>query len=243
MAGMGAVIGPVALAWGLQRTSGTSASLMLSLEAVFTAVLAWRWYGEALDRRVLGAMLLLLAGAVVLVAEQGGAGTVQLLGLLAVLVATVAWGVDNTLSRGVAERDPGQVVWVKAALGAGRHGLAGGVVARTPARACLGDGAVGGRSHGLRLEPALLFAGPAGLRRRAHGGRCSPLPPFIGALGAFALGERAVTPTLLAGGGLMLAGVLLHLAESHGHVHSHEAMEHEHAHTPTTMGTMCIPTR
>ena len=33
MALFGAVIGPVALAWGLQHTSGTSASLMLALEA------------------------------------------------------------------------------------------------------------------------------------------------------------------------------------------------------------------
>ena len=40
MAGFGAVLGPVALAWGLQRTSGSSASLMLTLEALFTAVLA-----------------------------------------------------------------------------------------------------------------------------------------------------------------------------------------------------------
>ena len=39
MAGFGAVVGPVALAWGLQRTSGSSASLMLTCEAVFTAVL------------------------------------------------------------------------------------------------------------------------------------------------------------------------------------------------------------
>ena len=46
MAGAGAVIGPVALAWGLQHTSGSSASLMLTLEAVFTAVLAWRWYAR-----------------------------------------------------------------------------------------------------------------------------------------------------------------------------------------------------
>jgi drug/metabolite transporter (DMT)-like permease len=46
MAGFGAVMGPVALAWGLQRTSGTSASLMLTLEALFTAVLAWRLYRE-----------------------------------------------------------------------------------------------------------------------------------------------------------------------------------------------------
>ena len=40
MALFGAAIGPVALAWGLQRTSATSASLMLTLEALFTV--SWR---------------------------------------------------------------------------------------------------------------------------------------------------------------------------------------------------------
>jgi drug/metabolite transporter (DMT)-like permease len=74
MAGFGAVIGPVALAWGLQRTSGASASLMLTLEALFTVVLAWRLYGESMDKRVATAMLLLLAGGMALVAEQGLAG-------------------------------------------------------------------------------------------------------------------------------------------------------------------------
>ena len=116
MAGFGAVIGPVALAWGLQRTSGTSASLMLTLEALFTAVLAWKLYHETMDRRVWAAMLLLLAGGVVLVLDQGRQGGVQLAGMMAVLLATAAWGVDNTLSRGVADRDPGQVVLVKATL-------------------------------------------------------------------------------------------------------------------------------
>lgn len=101
MASMGAVVGPVALAWGLQRTSGSSASLMLTLEAVFTALLAWRWYGETLDRRVIAAVALLLVGGVVLVLEQGLVGQVQLLGLLAVTVATMAWGIDNTLSKGL----------------------------------------------------------------------------------------------------------------------------------------------
>ena len=51
-------------AWGLQRTSGTSASLMLTLEALFTALLAWRLYHETVDRRVVAAMTLLLAGGV-----------------------------------------------------------------------------------------------------------------------------------------------------------------------------------
>jgi drug/metabolite transporter (DMT)-like permease len=118
MAFFGAAIGPVALAWGLQHTSGTSASLMLTLEALFTAVLAWRLYHETMDRRVWAAMALLLVGAIVLVLDQQRGGGTQLWGLLAVAVATAAWGVDNTLSRGLAERDPSQVVMAKGALGA-----------------------------------------------------------------------------------------------------------------------------
>lgn len=92
MAIFGAGIGPVALAWGLQHTSGTSASLMLSLEAVFTAALARLWYHETLDRRVILAMLLLTLGGMALVLDRAGAGSSQVTGLLAVMVATAAWG-------------------------------------------------------------------------------------------------------------------------------------------------------
>jgi drug/metabolite transporter (DMT)-like permease len=114
----GAGVGPVALAWGLQHTSGTSASLMLALEALFTALLSRALYREVMDRRVWTAMLLLLAGGIALVLERGLSGGVQGLGLLAVLGAAAAWGVDNTLSRAVAERDPGQVLLIKSLLGA-----------------------------------------------------------------------------------------------------------------------------
>src|SRR4029077_11465366 len=82
MAAVGAVIGPVALAWGLQRTSGTSASLMLTLEAMFTAVLAWRLYHETMGRRVWTAMSMLFAGGVLLVLDQAGDGGVRVWGLL-----------------------------------------------------------------------------------------------------------------------------------------------------------------
>src|SRR5437870_7576701 len=86
MALFGAAVGPVALAWGLQHTSGTSASLMLALEALFTAVLAHWLYHESMDRRVWTAMLLLLAGGVLLILDRGAAGQAQFLGLLAVLL-------------------------------------------------------------------------------------------------------------------------------------------------------------
>ncbi len=229
MAGFGAVIGPVALAWGLQHTSGTSASLMLTLEALFTAVLAWRLYRETMDRRVWAAMALLLAGGMVLVLDQGRAGGAQLWGLLAVLLATAAWGVDNTLSRAVAQRDPGQVVMAKAVLGATATTLLALAVGEPlPALgAALALLAIGASGYGLSLRFYLLAQRAFGAART---GSVFAFAPFIGAVFAVALGDRSPSGMMALGSVLMLAGVVLHLAESHGHEHGHEAQEHEHAH-------------
>jgi drug/metabolite transporter (DMT)-like permease len=229
MAAFGAVIGPVALAWGLQHTSGTSASLMLTLEALFTAVLAWLLYRETMDGRVWTAMLLLLAGGVVLVLDQGRAGDAMMWGLMAVLLATAAWGVDNTLSRALAERDPGQVVLAKAALGVVATTVLAfvfreSVPAVGQALALLVVGAAG---YGLSLRFYLLAQRAFGAART---GSVFAFAPFIGAALAVALGDRSASVMMAAGSLLMLAGVVLHLAESHGHEHEHGALEHEHAH-------------
>jgi drug/metabolite transporter (DMT)-like permease len=229
MALFGAVIGPVALAWGLQHTSGTSASLMLALEALFTALLARTLYREVMDRRVWTAMLLLLAGGMVLVLDRGLSGGIQLLGLLAVLVATAAWGVDNTLSRALAERDPGQVVLGKSVLGATATVVLA-LAANEPMpgwRAAVELLAIGASGYGLSLRLYLLAQRAFGAART---GSVFAFAPFIGASLAIALGDRSLSWGMAAGGALMLAGVALHLAESHGHEHEHEAMEHEHAH-------------
>jgi drug/metabolite transporter (DMT)-like permease len=229
MAGFGAVIGPVALAWGLQNTSGTSASLMLTLEALFTAVLAWRLYRETMDGRVWAAMALLLAGGLVLVLDQGRTGGAQLWGLLAVLLATAAWGVDNTLSRALAERDPGQVVLAKAVFGATATTVLA-VVFGEPLPsigAALALLAIGASGWGLSLRFYLLAQRAFGAART---GSVFAFAPFIGAAFAVALGDRSGSGMMVLGSVLMLTGVVLHLAESHGHEHEHEPMEHEHAH-------------
>lgn len=230
MALFGAALGPVALAWWLQHTSGTSASLMLTLEALFTAVLAWALYREVMDRRVWLAMLLLLLGGVVLVLDRGQQGGIQLWGLLAILVATAAWGVDNSLSRGVADRDPAQVVLAKSALGVLiTTGLA--VASGEPgptavaASVLLGIGAIG---YGASLQLYLLAQRSFGAART---GSVFAFAPFIGALFALLLGDRSASWGIAMGGALMLLGVLLHLMESHEHQHEHEALEHEHAHS------------
>lgn len=229
MALFGAVAGPVALAWGLQRTSGTSASLMLALEALFTAGLARLLYRETMGKRVWSAMALMLAGGLVLIADRGGAGSTQLVGLLAVLVATAAWGVDNTLSRAVAERDPAQVVLAKSVLGAtAAAALAaawGEPLPPLPRAAALL--AIGASGYGLSLRMYLLAQRAFGAART---GSVFAFAPFIGAAVAIALGDQGLSLGMVGGGVLMLLGVGVHLYESHEHEHVHDVLDHEHAH-------------
>lgn len=225
----GAIVAPVALAWGVQRTSATSASLMLTLEALFTALLAWRFYHEALDHRVRMAMALLIAGSVLLVLGQSHEGATRLTGLLAVAAATVGWAVDNTLSRALADRDPGQVVLAKALLGAtGTSVLAVASGEALPSIAsAVGLFLVGATGYGLSLRFYLLAQRAFGAART---GSVFAFAPFFGALVAVALGDPSVSSMTAVAGALMLAGVALHLVESHSHEHVHEAIEHEHAH-------------
>jgi drug/metabolite transporter (DMT)-like permease len=149
--------------------------------------------------------------------------------LLAVLAATAAWGLDNTLSRALAERDPGEVVLAKAVLGATATALlaAGfGESLPTPA-AALGLFAVGATGYGLSLRFYLLAQRAFGAART---GSVFAFAPFIGAALAVAMGDQSTSWLMASGSVLMLAGVVLHLAESHGHEHGHEMTEHEHAH-------------
>ena len=88
--------------------------------------------------------------------------------------------------------------------------------------------AVGATGYGLSLRLYLLAQREFGAGRT---GSVFAFAPFIGALGALAFGDRSATWMMAGGGVLMLIGVVLHLAESHGHAHDHDALEHEHAHT------------
>jgi len=194
MAFFGAVIGPAALAWGLQHTSGMSASLMLALEAVFTVALSSLFYREQIDRRVGLAILLLTSGGVLLVLDSTESGTPQVMGLLAVMGATMAWGIDNTLSRALADIDPGRVVLGKAALGAVCSFLI--AMATGPSTFPWLDGfglfLIGATGYGLSLRFYLLAQRTFGAART---GSVFGAAPFIGALIAF--GSHA---TRIAGG-------------------------------------------
>src|SRR3954453_24045396 len=62
----GGVDGPLLLMWGLAQTPASSASLLLNLEGVFTALLAWFVFRENFDRRIALGMAAITAGGAVL---------------------------------------------------------------------------------------------------------------------------------------------------------------------------------
>ena len=60
----GGVAAPVLLMTGLARTEATSASLLLNMEGVFTALLAWFLFREGVNRRVALGFALIFFGSI-----------------------------------------------------------------------------------------------------------------------------------------------------------------------------------
>lgn len=225
----GAAIAPVCLAWGLSIAGATTGSLVLNFEAILTVSLAWLLYREPLGRRVIAALVIMTGAGIILVLDASTRATPQLWGVVAVAIATLAWSIDNTLTRPLAERDPFQVIAAKGALGATLTttlALARGEPLPTLATIAvlLGCGATG---YGVSLRLYLAAQRKIGAART---GSVFAVAPFIGAALAFALGDRSASwLTLLAAVGFA-AGVYLHASERHGHDHIHEPTEHEHPH-------------
>lgn len=224
---VGSVVAPVCFAWGLQRTSSSGASLLLNFEAIFTVLLAWRLYHEPIGRRVALAVAVMVGGGVCLVA--GGPSAEVGWGAAAVVLATLGWALDNTLSKPFSALDPTQVVRWKAALGA-VFGLVVSFVVKAPfpeTPDVLGLLACGAIGYGLSLRLYLLA------QRRIGAGRTGSvfaIAPFVGAATSWVVGDRSVGTMSFVAAGLFGVGVYLHLTEAHRHEHTHEAIEHEHAH-------------
>jgi drug/metabolite transporter (DMT)-like permease len=108
----GGIVGPVLLLLGLTRTDAAAASLLLTLEGVATAFMAWFLFQENFDRRIALGMGFLVAGAAVL--SWSGQTTVSnVAGPLAIIGACIAWGLDNNLTRKISLSDPLQIVELK----------------------------------------------------------------------------------------------------------------------------------
>src|SRR5207249_6606898 len=96
----GGIVGPILLMWGLSATPASSASLLLNLEGVLTALLAWFVFKENFDARIASGMALIAAGGVCL-SWMGRPEVGVPWSSLAIVGACLAWAIDNNLTRKV----------------------------------------------------------------------------------------------------------------------------------------------
>jgi drug/metabolite transporter (DMT)-like permease len=225
----GGVAGPVALMYGLVTSAASTASLLLNLEAVFTALLAWFLFGENFDRRVMLGMFFIVAGGLLLVWAPGERGDASV-GLVLIAAACLCWAIDNNLTRRVSASDAVLLAGVKGFVaGAINLGLALLVGQTLPPVGVTGLAmAVGFLGYGISLVLFVLALRHLG---SARAGAYFAVAPFFGAVFAVVLQGETVTFQIVAAGLLMAAGVWLHLTERHGHLHAHERQEHTHAHS------------
>lgn len=225
----GGVLGPLALMFGLTRTSGSAASLLLNLEAVLTAVIAWIVFKENAGPRIVLGMLAIVAGGVVLSWSGGQDGPTDWLGPLAIAAGCLCWAIDNNLTRRVSASDALFIAGIKGAMaGIVNTALALSLGAAMPAGPILlGTMTVGLLGYGISLVLFVLALRGLGTART---GAYFSTAPFIGAaVSLVVLGESTSVAFWLAAA-LMGWGVWLHLTERHEHEHAHEPMEHGHRH-------------
>ncbi len=225
----GGVAGPVALMYGLVTTAASTASLLLNLEAVFTAMFAWFLFRENFDRRVVMGMLAIVAGGLLLAWTPREPGQASL-GSLLIAVACLCWALDNNLTRKVSASDAVAIAGLKGLVaGAVNLSLAMLLGETLPATRVIGaTTVVGFLGYGVSLVLFVLALRQLGSART---GAYFSVAPFFGAALAFLLQGEAITWQLVIAGALMALGVWLHLTEHHGHRHEHEPQEHSHPHS------------
>lgn len=224
----GGIAGPLLMMIGLSTTAAGSASLLLNMEAVFTALIAWFVFKENFDRRIFFGMVAIVFGGILLSWPPGG-GLALSVGSLAIVGCCFCWALDNNVTRNISDADPVQIASIK--------GLVAGLVnctialfygASLPGITTLANAAiVGFLGYGISL---VLYIKALRHLGTARTGAYFATAPFVGAILSLLFLHETLTASLLIASVFMALGVWLHLTETHEHKHSHTEVEHEHLH-------------
>lgn len=223
----GGVAGPALLMLGLSTTPAATSALLLNLESVFTALIAWLVFRENVDTQVALGMAAIIAGGVALSWQPGATGMSP--GALLIAGACLCWAIDNNLTRKVSANDAMTIACIKGlTAGAVNFGLALALGARLPGLASTAAAMLTGfAGYGVSL---VLFVVALRHLGTARTGAYFSVAPLFGVTLALAIWPALPTPLFWVAAALMALGVWLHLRERHEHEHTHDALEHTHAH-------------
>src|SRR6266705_1270476 len=226
----GGVLAPALLLVGLTHSDAATASLLLNLEVVFTAVLAWVVFHEATSRRVVIGFAAIFAGGLALAWPAQLAAPGRPLGLVLIAAACLCWGLDNNLTRKISAADSRVIAGIKGLVaGTTNTALAVGLVAKFPTPPYLAGTLVHGFvGYGVSLVLFIVALRHLGTART---GAYFSTAPFIGTAIAVVLYGQPITASFWLAAALMGIGVWLHVTEHHEHVHVHEPLTHSHSHS------------
>jgi drug/metabolite transporter (DMT)-like permease len=222
----GGLLGPLLLMAGLARTPAATASLLLNLELVATAVIAAVAFHEHIGRRLALGIVLVVGGGVVLT----WSGTPELrLGALFVIGACICWGIDNSVTASLDSLAPQHITFAKGAFaGTANIAIALAVGSAVPEfrviAAALVLGAVG---YGASIT---LWISGAQKLGAARGQLVFAAAPFIGVAVAWTVLGDEVLASQVAALCVAAVGVLLVIGSGHEHNHVHAAFDHVHEH-------------
>ena len=224
----GGVLAPIALFTGLRVTPAATASLLLNLEIMATALIAFFVFAEHVGRRALAAIGVITAAGIVLGSSPQGLSGYSL-GAAAVAGACILWGVDNNLTRKISGKDPLAIAMVKG-LAAGGISLFLALLSRADVpgiQAIAAALVVGFITYGVSIVLFVMALRELGAARTSA---YFASAPFIGTIVSLLLFREIPGMGFLVALPLFLLGAALLVGERHAHPHIHERVVHVHRH-------------
>lgn len=224
----GGIIGPITLMTGLFFVSGFVGSLLLNMEVMATALIAFAVFKENSGLRLWIALILITLGGILL-AWNPSFGNYHILGSILIIIAMISWGIDNNLTRQISHKNPVQITIIKGFVGGGTSlCLALFMGSRIVLGPYLLFGLILGTvSVGLSLIFFIKALQGLGSSRT---GMIFSIAPFIGAGLSILLLRDRLSWYMLPATFLMIMGVFLLVKEDHSHKHKHEEIHHTHTH-------------
>jgi drug/metabolite transporter (DMT)-like permease len=223
----GGVVGPALLMLGLSSTPAATSSLLLNLEGVLSAVIAWVVFRENVDLQVFLGMVAIVAGGVMLSWAPGKTGVPA--GALLIVGACLCWALDNNLTRKVSANDAMMIACLKGLIaGPVNLLLAIAMGASLPPAATVAAAMLTGLAgYGVSL---VLFVVALRHLGTARTGAYFSVAPLFGVAISLLIWPELPSVSFWIAAALMAFGIWLHVRERHEHEHHHELMEHSHRH-------------
>ena len=228
---MGGILGPAFLTYGLLHLSGSTASLLLNLEAVMTSLIAWFVLKEHFEKKIVYGMILIVIGSVILsINSEKSTISDSWIGFLLIGLACLSWGIDNNVTRNISHLDAVMTAAIKGLLAGSSNIFLGFVFGEHLSLNFnfLGIAFLGILGIGVSLVSFIKSLASIGTSRT---GAVFSTAPVVGSIIAILILNEPFTMSFAISLTFMIAGVWLHFGEDHSHEHTHYEIEHAHIHS------------